>query len=168
MEKYYKKLPRKRLGAGALIFDQEGRILIVKLTYRDYWSMPGGTVDKDESPREACLREVKEEIGLKLKKADFICVDYIPKTATKHDSIQMVYNCGVLTEEQISRIRLQKSEISEYKFVLLKDARPILGKPLAVRLTACVRAVEEQHSLYLENGLKPELQHIHHKKHNFR
>jgi len=168
MEQYYKKLPKKRMGAGALIFNRNGKILIIKPVHKEHWSTPGGTIDKNESPRDACLREVHEEIGLKLKKADFVCVDYIPRHSSKDESVQYVFNCGVITDEQISKIKLQTSEVLAYRFVSLKEARPLLGRVLAVRLTACVRAVEEHHALYLEDGLRPDLVFIHHKKHRLR
>ena len=74
--KYYKNLPKKRMGAGALILNQNDEILIVKPSYKDHWSVPGGVVEENESPRVACIRETKEEIGIDLKNIKFLCVDY--------------------------------------------------------------------------------------------
>jgi len=42
---YYKSLPMKRMGSGALFFDSAGRILIVKPSYKDVWEIPGGVVE---------------------------------------------------------------------------------------------------------------------------
>ena len=61
----------------------KGEILFVKASYRDNWTLPGGVIEEDESPRDACLREVKEEIGLDLKAVKFLAVDYISKLQTK-------------------------------------------------------------------------------------
>ena len=36
----------------------------------DNWQMPQGGIDKDESPREAALRELEEEVGT--RKADIV------------------------------------------------------------------------------------------------
>lgn len=44
-----------------------GMVLLIKRgtpPYFGFWSLPGGGTDKDEDPREACIREVKEETGL--------------------------------------------------------------------------------------------------------
>ncbi|MEO0768780.1 MAG: NUDIX hydrolase [Cyanobacteria bacterium J06649_4] len=47
------------MGAGGLFFDSEGRLLILKPTYRNDWLIPGGVVEANESPRHACMREVR-------------------------------------------------------------------------------------------------------------
>lgn len=43
-----------------------GKILMVKATYKDHWTFPGGIVDAGESPKQAALRETHEETGLAL------------------------------------------------------------------------------------------------------
>lgn len=75
-ENYYKNLPKKRMGAGALFFNENNEMLVVKPTYKDHWSIPGGVVEENESPRIACIREVKEEIGLEIRELKFLCVDW--------------------------------------------------------------------------------------------
>ena len=37
--------PGKRMGAGALVRDTHGRVLIVEPTYKDRWEVPGGAVE---------------------------------------------------------------------------------------------------------------------------
>jgi ADP-ribose pyrophosphatase YjhB (NUDIX family) len=59
-------LPAKRMGSGALIRDPEGRVLLVEPTYKATWEVPGGVVESDESPRGACARELREELGLEI------------------------------------------------------------------------------------------------------
>jgi 8-oxo-dGTP diphosphatase len=50
----------------ALVFiRRDESILLVKQNYgRQFWSMPGGVVEPDESIDQAAIREVKEETGL--------------------------------------------------------------------------------------------------------
>jgi mutator protein MutT len=36
--------------------------------FPNHWTLPGGKVEKGESPEQAIVREVKEEIGLDLQK----------------------------------------------------------------------------------------------------
>jgi 8-oxo-dGTP diphosphatase len=41
-----------RVASGALFFDTQGRILLVKPTYKDGWEIPGGYVEPGETPVE--------------------------------------------------------------------------------------------------------------------
>jgi ADP-ribose pyrophosphatase YjhB (NUDIX family) len=147
---YYKSLPKKRMGAGAVILDEEDRILIVKPSYKDHWSVPGGIVEENESPRAACIREVKEEIGIDAKIADFVGVAYRSDQDHRGDSLQFVFFCGKLKKEEISAIRVDGKEIVEYKFVTADDALPLLNKPLAVRLKWGLEAMKKGERIYFE------------------
>jgi ADP-ribose pyrophosphatase YjhB (NUDIX family) len=48
--------------------NKEGNVLITKRNLRpgiNKWALPGGFVEANEAPEKACLRELKEETGLK-------------------------------------------------------------------------------------------------------
>lgn len=52
---------------GALITDGDGRLLLVRRAHEPYhgcWDIPGGFCDKHEHPRDAAVREAREETGL--------------------------------------------------------------------------------------------------------
>ncbi|TYR74518.1 NUDIX hydrolase [Rossellomorea vietnamensis] len=55
------------LGAFAIILDEDKRVLLCHRRDYDLWNLPGGGVEKNESPWEAVIREVKEEIGLEVE-----------------------------------------------------------------------------------------------------
>ena len=52
------------LGAHSLALTPERRIVLVKLRYARGWRFPGGGRDPSETPEQAGLRELREEIGL--------------------------------------------------------------------------------------------------------
>src|SRR3989344_3404718 len=108
---FYKNLPVKRMGAGALIFNDAGQLLLVKPHYKDYWSIPGGIIDKEESPRQACLREVEEEIGIKLESVKFLCVDWVSTKGDKNENLQFIFYGGKLTKDQVGKIEIDDKEI---------------------------------------------------------
>jgi len=60
---------RTRIGVGALIWDDNGRVLLVRHHPRtgwdpDKWFTPGGVLENGELPEAALRREIKEEVGL--------------------------------------------------------------------------------------------------------
>lgn len=56
---------------GVMLLNREGRVFVGRrLDTRDAWQMPQGGIDPGETPREAALRELEEEIGT--AKAEFL------------------------------------------------------------------------------------------------
>ena len=53
-----------RPGTGAVIFDDEGNVLLEKRADNGFWGLPGGGMNPGESVEEAAVREVLEETGL--------------------------------------------------------------------------------------------------------
>ena len=53
--------------ASALIFDDAGRLLLVRPAESKTWAIPGGAIDPGESPVDAVIREALEETGLHIE-----------------------------------------------------------------------------------------------------
>ncbi|MEX2365357.1 MAG: RNA pyrophosphohydrolase [Pseudohongiellaceae bacterium] len=53
-----------RPNVGIIIFNDHGRLLWAKRVGQDAWQFPQGGVQRHETPEEAALREVHEEVGL--------------------------------------------------------------------------------------------------------
>src|SRR5690349_10798061 len=56
-----------KIGAFAIIFDEKQRILLCHRSDVDLWNLPGGKVERNEEPRRAVVREVKEEARVKVQ-----------------------------------------------------------------------------------------------------
>ena len=58
-----------------LVTDDGGRFLVVRPTYSQEWMMPGGRVERGETPHAAAIRETREETGLDVVLDRLILVD---------------------------------------------------------------------------------------------
>jgi 8-oxo-dGTP pyrophosphatase MutT (NUDIX family) len=58
--------PRLEFSAGGLVFDDEGRVLLIRardLRNQPVWTLPKGALNPGETSIDAALREVREETG---------------------------------------------------------------------------------------------------------
>jgi 8-oxo-dGTP pyrophosphatase MutT (NUDIX family) len=59
-------------GAVCLSVRADGKILLVKASYRRLWVLPGGFMEPGEDPIEAAQRELAEETGTTLRSAELL------------------------------------------------------------------------------------------------
>lgn len=79
------------IGAFAIIIDDAQRVLLCHRTDRDMWNLPGGGVEDSESPWEAVIREVEEEVGLSVSIDSLLGVYAVPD----QQSIAFTFLCSV-------------------------------------------------------------------------
>lgn len=75
---YIAGLTRVRAAAGVILRDDQGQVLLVYPTYKNGAELPGGSLELDESPLQACQRELKEELGFVPAVGGLLCVDWVP------------------------------------------------------------------------------------------
>ena len=156
------ELPAVPVSAGALIWDQAGRLLILRPTYKTGWTIPGGVMEADgETPWDACRREVREECGLEVRSGRLACVDFRPGRPARpgrpgHPArpertggIRFLFDCGPADDAALAAIAVQPEEVAEYRLVPLDDALPLLRPPIRRRVGAATR---HRRCVYLENG----------------
>jgi 8-oxo-dGTP pyrophosphatase MutT (NUDIX family) len=108
-------------------------------------------VDSNESPLQACAREIKEELGLDLRPVRLLCVDYIQETDNRTESLAFIFLGGDLSPEAIAAIRLPAEELSDCCFLEPQAALLRLGKRLRRRVQQALYAREQHTVFYLEN-----------------
>ncbi|MDP2664722.1 MAG: NUDIX hydrolase [bacterium] len=150
-EEYAKLLPKKQVGTAVLFFNTKGELLVVKPDYREEWLVPGGASDENESPLHCALRETEEEIGLTFASLELVGISYATKREPFTDTLGFIFNGGVLTDEQISQIRLQTEELEKYTFLSPEEAIPLLAPGLQRSVPECLRAIDERKVVYLES-----------------
>lgn len=122
--------------------------------YRDDFLIPGGMVERGESPRVACEREVLEETGLQHRVGRLLCVD--SKVSGEGESIEQglvfVFDGGVLSSNQLEKIKLNSDEHSSFILVSPSEAETICTERTARRLPHCLAVRSSGSFVYLENG----------------
>ena len=105
---------------GALIFDPEGKLLLVKThKWKGKYTIPGGHVELGERLVDALRREIFEETGLELIESKFICFQEFIYDASFYEKRHFVFfdfACQVKTSE----VRLN-NEAQEFVWVDVKD-----------------------------------------------
>lgn len=145
-------VPRLRAAAGALLRDREGRVLVVHPVYKDDWDIPGGMIEAGESPTDALLRELREELGIAPPVGRLACVDWVPPAPPWDAGLMFVFDAGVLTDSRIAAIRLQPQELDDYVFAAPADLDTLLPPGLARRMNAAISAADTGRTAYLEDG----------------
>jgi len=134
------KQARKRVSADVLLRDEQGRILLVKPTYKPGWDLPGGMAEANESPDDAARRELKEELGLDVTLRGLLIVDWVPPHGPWDDQLAFLFDGGTVDPTQTAVLRPRDEELSTVAFVSAADAPRRLNARLARRLRAAIQA----------------------------
>lgn len=102
------------------LITNNGKYLVTKRskqesTYPEYWDIPGGLAEYGELPREAVIRETKEEVGLSIIPTKVIHEDSNLDKGKDLVFIRLVYLCEL--NDEIENIKLQIEEHSEYRLI---------------------------------------------------
>lgn len=142
-----------RLAAAAL-FVRGDTVLLVHKTYGNGWDVPGGYVDRGESPATAVEREIREELGLAKTASRLLVHDWAP-TDAEGDKVLYVFDCGQISGGDEAAIRLQAEELDRAEWVRAAALGSYVIPRLEMRLTAAFDAYGSGQTLYLEHGKPP-------------
>jgi 8-oxo-dGTP diphosphatase len=145
-------MTRALIAAGALFVDAAERVLIVEPTYKATWEIPGGMVEDGETPREACVRELKEELGLDLVPGALLVVDWAPREGVSR--VLFVFDGGVLDDRRIRTISLPSDELASWAYVPPGELATRLAPWLHRRVVAALGARVAGETWYLESGIR--------------
>lgn len=148
-------MAQPRIAAGALFTDAQGRVLLLRPTYKQHWDLPGGYVEPGESPLAACRREIREELGITPSvSAEPFVVDWAPADV-EGDKILFVFDGGSLDEHELERIKFADGEINEFRFISPADLDNHVPGRLSRRIHLALAARDRKRSVYAEHGATP-------------
>lgn len=104
---------------GVVVVIREGdKYLMVQDTEGDFegkWAPVHGSLEEGETPEEAGIREVKEEVNLEVELTQ---EDKITKTPADYKTDELHW---YLTEEYNGEIQVEEREISDYEWMTLNQ-----------------------------------------------
>jgi ADP-ribose pyrophosphatase YjhB (NUDIX family) len=153
-QEYYRRLPKHIAGAGAILHDPGGRILLVKPSYCSGWEVPGGGMEAGEYPWDTAHREIKEELVLDLAPGRLLAVDWVPPQPDGRPALaNFLFHGGVITgAEATERIHLQPGELTGWQLAAPHEWDTMLAPHMARRLRACAGALAAGSTAYLQHG----------------
>ena len=111
-----------------IVYDERDRILLVRQSAGGVWSAPGGSVDPNETPADAVVREVWEETGLYVDPIRLLGVYGGPSCVVTYPNgdrtayVMTVFECGVrggtlcaTSDETTAAAFVGASELSRYR-----------------------------------------------------
>jgi nucleoside triphosphatase len=102
---------------GALIVNEEGRILLAKShKWFDKYTLPGGHIEVGESMVDAVKREVKEEVGLDVDVVEMLLVQeaiFAPEFYKKKHFVFIDFYC----KSKDQKVKVDQTEIQDYIWV---------------------------------------------------
>jgi 8-oxo-dGTP diphosphatase len=124
--------PRFAVTAGAVITDEQGRVLLLKHRFRPGtgWGMPGGFMQEDEQPEEALRRELREEIGLEVEKVEL----FITRAFTTPRQVEIVFTARAIGNTNELNFEIQKAGwffLHELPPALPKDQVQLIKRALS-------------------------------------
>jgi ADP-ribose pyrophosphatase YjhB (NUDIX family) len=142
---------RPLVAAGALFWDNQGRVMLVRPTYKPHWDIPGGFVEPSESPYDACVREVGEELGITPPLGGLLVVDWAP-TDQDGDRILYIFDGGTLADDDLGSIAFADGEIDEYRYLSPSEVDGFASPRLARRIRTALDARHNGQAIYAEYG----------------
>jgi len=118
--------------AGAIIFDDEGRVLLLEHVFRpdSGWGLPGGFLNKAEQPEAALRREMQEEIGVDLEEVEVLFARTLPRPR----QIEIYFKARAIGTPQPCSFEIRNAEwfaLDNLPAELSKDQRRLIQRALA-------------------------------------
>jgi len=127
--------PKYTVGAICLIERADGRILLVRQSYRGEWGIPGGLVKRREDIALAAVREVFEEVGLRIELLGEPAVVVAPHP----QRVDVVFRARLVDDADARLARPSSPEIVEVGW-FRQDELPKLQRETAQSLVTLARS----------------------------
>ncbi len=109
-------------GMARALIVKDGKILLAKEKDEDVWETPGGTIDAiDDTPQDACKREVLEELGYECEVGPVVDLEFIEYKGKK--GFWILYLCKLG-----KKVKEPDEDIKEIKWFTKEEVKELLEK----------------------------------------
>ena len=100
--------PRFTVTAGAVIFNDKGKVLLLKHRFRagSGWGLPGGFMETGEQPIDALRRELREEIALEVDDVKVLAV----RSFKKPKQVEVLFRARANKQVKSQTIEVERAE----------------------------------------------------------
>lgn len=118
-----------KLAVGAIILNNKNEVLLAQRDMtRDNapgsWEIIYGRLHQGEDPKEAVVREVKEEVSLDVSVVQILSLKNFYRTKNDLEHVAIVF----LTKSNTNDVVMQKDEVMSYKWVELEKAKEMIAE----------------------------------------
>ena len=129
----------KHIEVVAAIIRKGGKIFATQRGYgewKDWWEFPGGKMEVGETPEEALVREIREELSAEISVDEFLCTveyDYPAFHLKMH-----CYLCSLVTES------LHLNEHEAARWLTKDELNSVKWLPADAELISLLRCLKEE------------------------
>ena len=136
----------KQIEVVAAIIRKDDKIFATQRGYgewKDWWEFPGGKMEVGETPEEALVREIREELSAEISVEEFLCTveyDYPAFHLKMH-----CYLCSLVTEA------LHLNEHEAARWLTKDELNSVKWLPADAELISHLRYLKEERDTELSN-----------------
>lgn len=146
-------LPTKRVISQGLLRDEQGRVLLCELTYKQEWDLPGGVIEVGESPAVGLVRELQEELDVTVAIEQLLTVNWLPAWRGWDDACILLFDAGTVDSSLTDQMTLQPTEI---KAVHWCDPETVRARATAAATELVEAVLAGDDRVYREASPSPE------------
>ena len=125
-------VPRHYVGTVGAIFNDAGQVLLIEHVFRPHfpWGLPGGWIERNESPAETIRRELEEELGLTVEIKQILLCE-LQGGSLKNPTprgLGMVYYCRLAGPLSFDKLAVRAQQNHEVLSIEWADPAMIVHK----------------------------------------
>ena len=118
---------------GAMLFDDDGRILLLEHVFRpdSGWGIPGGFLSKSEQPQDGLRRELREEVSIEIDEVEFLFARTLPRPR----QVEIYFRARVIGDPKPSSFEIKQAQwftLNELPEELSNDQRRLIQRAISL------------------------------------